>query len=75
MAVLLQEMLQPELSFVLHTQNPMDRQALAPNSGQKPSHADTRLHGQTGDLSAILPTEVSVVVHTQKGMDSKAHKT
>ena len=28
MAVLLQELLQPDLSFVLHTQNPMDRQAL-----------------------------------------------
>ena len=41
MAVLLQEMLQPELSFVLHTQNPMDRQDSAPSLGHKPSPAHT----------------------------------
>ena len=40
MAVLLQEMLPSSLSFVLHTQNPMDRQAgdliaeLAPGMGE-----------------------------------------
>ena len=43
MAVLLQEMLQPELSFVLHTQNPMDRQAFALILGPCLGQADALL--------------------------------